>query len=103
MQRARSADDTEHSRTAGENVARVRRKRGLSQKALASRVQSQGHNLSSTRLLRIEGGRSSAGHPTAMTVDELIWLSAALEVPPDSLMSSASYTSTQFASAMGWR
>ncbi|MGW1324808.1 helix-turn-helix domain-containing protein [Streptomyces antibioticus] len=82
----RTRSDTAVSWIVGRNVQRLRRAKGLSGRALVSRVQANGHRMNPSSLSRIELGRNTKGGMRAVTVDELTWLAEALGVTPARLM-----------------
>ncbi|MGQ4486869.1 helix-turn-helix domain-containing protein [Streptomyces sp. SAS_281] len=86
MRTARTADETKVSQRVGQNIKRIRTARGLSGRALAELVQGTGHRLHHTSLNTIEAGANSKGGQRAVTVDDLVAISAALGMRPEQLL-----------------
>jgi transcriptional regulator with XRE-family HTH domain len=83
---ARTDADTSVSRTVADNVRRLRSAQGMSGRALTRKIQENGHRFNQSSLQRIELGQHAQGSLRAVTVDELVWLAEALDVPPTRLL-----------------
>jgi len=84
--KARTEADTAIARAVAAKVARLRRARGLSLRALSAAIQANGHRMNISSLTRIELGHHATGALRPITVDELVWLAEALGVGPDRLL-----------------
>lgn len=67
--------------TVGENVSRLRTIAGLSQRELDRRTQEIGHRVPYSTLALIETGMNKTQTARMVTVDQLVVLAKALEVP----------------------
>ncbi|WP_367138949.1 MULTISPECIES: helix-turn-helix domain-containing protein [Streptomyces] len=87
VKKARTPDDLTISRNVGKNVRHRRAQRGMTQSALAAATLNTAHPLSLNSIMSIERGRASnARSLRAITVDELVGLSAALGTTPAALL-----------------
>lgn len=86
MRTARTADQTQVSQRVGQNIKRIRTARGLSGRALTRLVQEAGHPINQTSMSRMEIGTNSKGGQRAITVDDLVAISAVLGLRPEQLL-----------------
>lgn len=83
---SRTEAQTAASRAVSAATVRLRKARGLTQRALIKVIQDNGHNMHPSALTTIELGRHGRGGLRAVTVDELVWIAEALGVGPDRLL-----------------
>ena len=87
---ALTEDSTRYARLVGRNIARLRARRGLTQKQLAEELQQQGHSLSAGTIGFIEKGHSgnSPKHQRRnVSVDQLMIFARFFDCNPADLLS----------------
>ncbi|UUU31929.1 hypothetical protein JIX56_19610 [Streptomyces sp. CA-210063] len=82
----RTSTAVSHTRIAACNIRRRRAELGLSRRGLTAKVRAAGHPFARGLLTRLEDGVNTAGGLPAMSVDQLVWLSDALDTTPAELL-----------------
>lgn len=81
----RPVEDLHFSRVLAENMRRLRRERGITAASLADAIKADGHRMSERSISQFEWNRAKM--PRSMTVDHLMWLAKAFDVPLEVLLS----------------